>query len=197
MHGRWRFEMTDFNLQQQLLVHLHELLLGPEGKSENSTWELQTSRHTLRSRAVTSEGHLLALEVAEATTVRRASAAFETAATASATPIPETTAATTATTAAEATAIAAATATTSKAAATTTTTAATTLAARRAEVEAGSATVDLHASGAVDGGRRLFYRAELDVAEALGCAAVRVGGQADAEDGAEGAELLRDHVLGG
>lgn len=137
------------------------------------------------------ERDLLALEVAEASAVGRAT----TTAAATATTAAEitTTAAATATAATETTtATATATATTAEAAAAT----AVVVVARSSEVQADRAAIKVGALESIESALRLIDGAEANVTEALGHAILRLGGQGNTGDGAVLLEELGDAVGG-
>lgn len=138
------------------------------------------------------EGHLLALEVAEATTVGRetTTAATGISATATATASTVAKASTASTSAATASA---ATTTEATATATAVTTAVIT---GSSKVDADVASVNVLAAETVKSSLGLLDGAELNVSEALGGAGVAVGGQRDTSDLTEGAEGLADGVVG-
>jgi hypothetical protein len=138
------------------------------------------------------EGDLLALEVAEATTVvGRAATASTTSAAASTTV--EATAATSTSTS-----------TTVKAATATSTTAGESAATSTSVVGAGSGIVETDSTssnvGAVESlesGSGLLDGGEVDISETLGLAALLIGGEGDTGDCAVLGEVLGDHVVGG
>lgn len=143
------------------------------------------------------ESDLLALEVAEATTVGGSEAAAATAtrtttatATTTAATVAEATTATTATTTATATATAEATGAAEAAGAAGVVTGS-------SVVDANGAALDVGAVESLQGGGSLLLGLEVDVAEALRVAGLTVGRQRDAGDGAVLAEVLGDDLVGG
>jgi hypothetical protein len=150
-----------------------------------------TKKHVLYFKSL--ESHLLALEVAEATTVGRetttAAARISTTTTAS------TATATTTVTKATTTSATATAATSTEAAATATTVAAAVVTGS-CEVDADVASINVLAAQTVKSSLGLLDGSELNVSETLGGAGVAVGGQGDTVDLTEGAEGLADGVVG-